>query len=60
MFERAFGETIHEKTVGMTLYRMSKDGLVTRDGHTWFITQPPKCSNVVNPGGDTPGSDQLF
>lgn len=60
MFERASGETIHEKTVGMTLYRMSKDRLVTRDGHTWFIADTPKGAEVVNPGGETPGSDDLI
>ena len=56
-FERAFGETIHEKTVGMTLYRMSKDNLVKRDGHTWFIADPPSGGEAVNPGADTPGPD---
>ena len=57
MFERAYGETIHEKTVGMTLYRMSKGKLVTRDGHTWFIATAPQGAETVNPGGDTPGSE---
>lgn len=30
------GEPLHYKTVGMTLYRLSKDGIVRRDGWDWF------------------------
>jgi hypothetical protein len=52
-YERAFGKTIHEKTVGMTLYRLQREGLVRREGHTWFLA-PPK-TETENPGGDTPG-----
>lgn len=59
-FEKAYGEVIHEKTVGMTLYRLSQDGLVRRDGHTWFLTDPPQGEAVENPGGDTPGSEDLI
>jgi hypothetical protein len=44
------GEQLHEKTVGMTLYRLSLDGLVRREGRTWFFVPETK-----NPGGDTPG-----
>ena len=29
----------HEKTPGMTLYRLSKDELVRRDGRTWFAVR---------------------
>jgi len=28
---------MHDKTVGMTLYRLSKDGIVRREGRTWFF-----------------------
>jgi len=42
---------IHEKTVGMTLYRLQKDGAVRRDGHVWFLASP----EAENPGADTPG-----
>ncbi len=45
---------IHEKTVGMTLYRLSNDGLARREGRTWFFV-PPKA-DTKNPGGETPGS----
>lgn len=52
-FETTFGKTIHEKTVGMTLYRLQTEGLVRREGHTWFLA-PPKAE-TGNPGGETPG-----
>jgi hypothetical protein len=32
----SYAITTHEKTPGMTLYRLSKAGLVRRDGRTWF------------------------
>jgi hypothetical protein len=36
------GFTIHEKTVGMTLYRLlSKDKLLRRVGHDWYYVPPP-------------------
>lgn len=43
----------HDKTVGMTLYRLSKEGLVRRQGHTWFPVTVTTESE--NPGADTPG-----
>ncbi|MCB1500992.1 MAG: hypothetical protein KDK07_14575 [Bauldia sp.] len=52
--EQVYGE-IHRKTVGMTLYRLSKDGLVRRDGNTWFLAKPHEAE-TRNPGADTPGS----
>ncbi len=32
----AHGLNVHEKTPGMTLYRLLKDGLVRREGRIWF------------------------
>jgi hypothetical protein len=49
--ERGRATQLHFKTVGMTLYRLSKEGLARREGRTWFII--PK---MVNPGAATPGS----
>lgn len=43
----------HEKTVGMTLYRLSTERLVRRSGRTWFFVPPD--AGTENPGGDTPG-----
>lgn len=31
------GIEMHDKTVGMTLYRLSKDGLAKRDGRIWYF-----------------------
>jgi len=33
----SLGITVHEKTVGMTLYRLLKEGVVTRVGRDWFF-----------------------
>jgi hypothetical protein len=49
--QKNYGAEIHEKSVGMTLYRLSEEGLVRREGHTWFIVQ-----ETMNPGATTPGS----
>lgn len=47
---------IHEKTVGMTLYRLSQENppLVHRMGHVWFFG--PAQPGTENPGAETPGS----
>lgn len=49
---------LHEKTIGMTLYRLSQDGLARREGRTWFYV-PPKAA-TKNPGGDAPGPNGVF
>lgn len=36
----AYNINVHEKTPGMTLYRLLKEGLVTRSGRTWFAAPP--------------------
>lgn len=51
--DRTHGLTVHEKTVGMTLYRLSRDGLVHRVGHTWFFG--PSKAETKNPGVEAPG-----
>ena len=38
----AHGITVHEKTPGMTLYRLLKDGFVTRQGRIWFVAKTPE------------------
>jgi hypothetical protein len=50
--EKTYLTRIHEKTVGMTLFRLSKQGLVTRDGRTWFAA---KSVETKNPAGATAG-----
>lgn len=49
--DTTYHQDIHEKTVGMTLYRLQKAGSVRRDGHHWFLAS----QEAANPGGDTPG-----
>lgn len=44
---------LHDKTVGMTLYRMLTKGLVRRKGHTWFFVPPP--AETKKPGEPPPG-----
>lgn len=56
--EREHGIKTHEKTVGMTLYRLLKAGLARRNGTTWFFD--PTGSEKKNPGAPTPGQNGVF
>jgi hypothetical protein len=51
--ETEHGQVVHDKTVGMTLYRLSKEGHAHRDKLIWFFGPPP--AETKNPGGDAPG-----
>lgn len=51
--ENLKGAPLHSKTVGMTLYRLSTDGLAVREGLLWFCVPPDKT--MQNPGDGTPG-----
>jgi ATPase subunit of ABC transporter with duplicated ATPase domains len=53
-YERSSGKPIHEKTVGMTLYRLQNDGIVRREGHVWFLVRPK--AETGSPGAGAPGS----
>ena len=53
--ESARSIKLHYKTVGMTLYRLSREGVARREGRNWFFV-----SETKNPGGETPGSSNLF
>jgi hypothetical protein len=50
--QTTYGVECHEKTVGMTLYRLSNERLVRRNGHVWFINdaQESKTPGVSAPG----------
>ena len=52
--QKTYPDEIHEKTVGMTLYRLLKDGQIRREGHKWFAA--PQTAGTANPGAQTPGS----
>src|SRR5262249_42928003 len=56
--EKTIGREIHDKTVGMTLYRMSNKGLVRRGGHTWFFV--PQPAEKESPGELPPGLKELI
>jgi len=51
--ERTYGNVLHEKTVGMTLYRLLKENLARRDGHIWFAAQ--SATENGNPDVAAPG-----
>jgi hypothetical protein len=51
--ESTYGMKLHEKTVGMTLYRLARDHQVRREGRTWFFV--PSKAGTKNPGAATPG-----
>jgi len=51
--EMKYATKIHEKTVGMTLYRLLKDEKVSRRGHLWFFV--PQPADTKNPGATAPG-----
>ena len=53
--ESKYHINLHDKTVGMTLWRLSQDGLARREGHTWFFVPP--TAETENPGGEAPGSN---
>jgi hypothetical protein len=41
-----YGIETHEKTPGMTLYRLAKDGLVRRDSRTWYATEITDTTDI--------------
>lgn len=58
LIEVGRGTKLHEKTVGMTLYRLANEGLARREGRVWFHV--PQDSARENPGADTPGQKSIF
>lgn len=53
-----FGIKTHEKTVGMTLYRLLKDGLLRRAGRDWFfIPEAERQHTAPAQEEESPGSD---
>lgn len=47
---------LHEKTVGMTLYRLLRDHKMRREGRDWFFI-PPDVVETKNPGVGAPGPE---
>jgi hypothetical protein len=54
VYETSRDTKLHDKTIGMTLYRLSKDNLARREGRTWFFVPPN--AETKDPGGETPGN----
>ena len=54
----ADGRPTHEKTVGMTLYRLLREGHLRREGHNWFFLPP--SAGTKNPGASPPGQKTIF
>ncbi len=48
---------VHEKTVGMTLYRLSQEGIVHRKGQTWFYG--PQAEQVLPAVPENPSAGAL-
>jgi hypothetical protein len=46
---KAYGLETHEKTPGMTLYRLLKDGKARRDGRIWFYVDTAMSVKTENP-----------
>lgn len=36
---KEYGRHVHPKSLGMTLYRLKKDGLAKNQGHSWFLNR---------------------
>jgi hypothetical protein len=53
VIEKTIGHSIHYKTVGMTLYRLSEKGLVRREKLIWFSV--PDRHETKAPALTTPG-----
>lgn len=52
------GHRLHDKTVGMTLYRLSQDGYVRRKGREWFFV--PESERAENGNSPEPlGTGEL-
>ncbi len=50
---RAVGVEMHDKTVGMNLYRLSQEGLARRHGRTWF----PVLAGREETSNEVPSAD---
>jgi hypothetical protein len=51
----AYGLEVHEKTPGMTLYRLLKDGLARRQGRTWYAAMRGASDKLGPPNSDEEG-----
>jgi hypothetical protein len=54
----AYGMNLHEKTPGMTLYRLLKDGLARREGRTWYAIMDEEEDENEAPNGGAAGASE--
>lgn len=54
----AYGIKVHEKTPGMTLYRLLKEGLVTRESRTWYAVSSIETNENEAPNGGAAGASE--
>jgi hypothetical protein len=56
--ETFLNRQIHYKTIGMSLYRLSKESppAVRREGQIWHLVPPLPWAETKDPGASTPGS----
>lgn len=57
--EKELDTTFHQKTAGMTLYRLAKTGKVRREGHKWFFV-PEEERHDRNEESPDEGPSGLF
>lgn len=50
--------TTHQKTPGMTLYRLLKEGLVRREGRMWFAKDREENNENEAPSGNATGASE--
>src|SRR4051812_14037921 len=54
------GIYIHEKTVGMTLYRLLREGVIRREGRDWFFVPEDQRDTADPEGEESPGDEPGF
>ena len=54
--QKTYDIEMHDKTPGMTLFRLQKQNRVVRHGRIWFFVPAAKSGEAETPGADTPGT----
>jgi len=53
--QNTYGIEMHDKTPGMTLFRLQKQDRVARHGRIWYFVPAAQNGEAGNPGATTPG-----
>lgn len=54
------GIATHDKTIGMTMYRLLRDGTLRRDGRDWFYVPSPRRHDAADQRGDGSGDEPVL